>query len=298
MTLRPGVLDVPAPRVRLGRRWVSWFQVCGAGGVVAGLAAAVLGAGLRGLPLLPVLVLAGTAGAIFLLLAIGTALVVAEGRLTWFHHQLGIVAGCGLVLAITGRPVLGYLDLVGAGLLAFGVVGRVGCLLVGCCHGRPARHGVVYGPAHVEAGLELRYAGVVLMPVQLLEAVASASLLIACLATLGSTAAPGATLSLSLVGYAAARIGLERLRGDARPTAAGLSEAQWTAWVVALGAIGLWATGSAAVPTPLAGLALLVVGAAAGLGLLSRRSPTTGPKVPNPSVVTISVERRNQAPTS
>ena len=231
-------LVLPDPRVRLGRRSVSWFHVCGLAGGVAWLAAVGAGAGLRQLSLLPVLVLAPAAVLIFLALAVGTALAVGEGRLTWFHHQLAIVLGSGLLLLVLGRPVLAYLDLVGAGLLAFGAFGRLGCLLVGCCHGRPAHRGVVYGPAHVEAGLGAAYAGVVLVPVQLLEAGACLMLLVGCLLTLGSTAPAGATLALSLVGYAVVRFGLEWLRGDRRPAVAGLSEAQWTALAVIVASVG------------------------------------------------------------
>ena len=234
-------LLLPTPRLRLGRRSVSWFHVCGLAGGVAAVIVAGIGAGLRNLPLAPILVLAPTAVLIFLALAVGTALAVGEGRLTWFHHQLAIVLGCGLVLLALDRPVLGYLDLVGPGLLAFGAFGRLGCLLVGCCHGRPAHRGVVYGRAHVEAGLGSAYAGVVLVPVQLLEAGACAVLALACLVTLGSGAPAGASLALSLVGYAVVRFGLERLRGDTRPGAAGLSEAQWTALAVTLATLGFWA---------------------------------------------------------
>ena len=233
-------LVLPDPRVRLGRRSVSWFHVCGLAGGVAAVTVAGIGAGLRNLPLTPVLVLAPTAVMVFLALAVGTALVVGEGRLTWFHHQLAIVLGSSLVLLALGRPVLAYLDLVGAGLLAFGAFGRLGCLLVGCCHGRPAQRGVVYGPAHVEAGMGPAYAGVVLVPVQLVEGAACAVLALVCLVTLGSGAPAGTSLAFSLVGYAMARFVMERLRGDTRPRVAGLSEAQWTAVAVTLGTLAFW----------------------------------------------------------
>lgn len=246
MTGAPGAVVLPEPRVRLGRRPVSWFQVCGVAGALAWLGATGLGAVLRDLPWGPLAGLAATAVAVFLLLAVGTALVVGEGRLTWFHHQLAIVAASGLLLMIMERPVLGYLDLVGTGLLAFGACGRVGCLLVGCCHGRPVRSGrlrrlgVVYGPAHVRDGLGPAYAGVALVPVQLLEVVALTALTAGGLVTLGSNAPAGVALSLSLVGYAVARFALEPLRGDRR-LVAGLSEAQWTA-VAVVAAVGAgWA---------------------------------------------------------
>jgi prolipoprotein diacylglyceryltransferase len=99
---------------------------------------------------------------------------------------------------------------------------------------------VVYGPAHVDAGLPSTYAGRVLIPVQLLEAGAAAMLVLACLFTLASTAPAGVALTLSLIGYAGARFGLELLRGDLRPRIAGLSEAQWTALAVTVAALVVW----------------------------------------------------------
>ncbi len=231
-------IAVPEPAVRLGGRTISWFHLCGLAGGLAWLAVVLLGARIRGLPSAPVPMLAGVAVGTFLLLAIGTALVVGEGRLVWFHHQLGIIAASAAALAVAGLPVLDYLDLVGAALLAFGIFGRVGCLLVGCCHGRPARHGVVYGPAHVEAGLGRQYAGVVLVPVQLLEALVLAVLLAGALTAL-AVGPTGGSVALSLAGYAVARFGLDRLRAETPRGRTGLSQAQWTAVAVVAAITGL-----------------------------------------------------------
>ena len=81
------------------------------------------------------------------------------------------------------------------------------------------------------------YAGVVLVPVQLVEGAACAVLALVCLVTLGSGAPAGTSLAFSLVGYAMVRFVMERLRGDTRPRVAGLSEAQWTAVAVTLGTL-------------------------------------------------------------
>ena len=55
----------------------------------------------------------------------------------------GFIVG-GIVAAIVckkkGIPILGYLDLIAPPFLLGHVIGRIGCLLNGCCHGRPTDH--------------------------------------------------------------------------------------------------------------------------------------------------------------
>jgi hypothetical protein len=276
---RRRVVQLRAPEVRLGRRRVSWFQVWGVVGVATSLLVALVGAHLRGLSAGPVLVLAVVAVVAFLILAVSTALVVGEGRLTWFHHQLTVLAACAVALHVLGRPELAYLDVVGTALLTFSAVGRLGCLAVGCCHGRPARSGVVYGPAHVAVGFPSAYAGVTLFPVALWEACASGLLSGVAVWILATPAPPGIALTLSLVGYAAARFVLEHLRGDPRPQAGGLSEAQWTATVVATATLLLNVGGAVFVPDSLAAVAAVVLGAAVlqlARGLTSARPAAAG----------------------
>jgi prolipoprotein diacylglyceryltransferase len=165
----------------------------------------------------------------FLAVALTTKVITGEERLTYYHHQLAILGASALFLALTGRPLLAYLDVLAAGIGGFLVCGRVGCYLVGCCHGRPARWGVVYGTDHAGAGLPGAFVGVPLVPVQLIESVA-----VACIVALTvRPSAPGAGLVVALVGYGGVRFCLEWLRGDARPSFVGLSEAQWTSVLLA-----------------------------------------------------------------
>src|SRR5262249_39045487 len=92
-------------------------------------------------------------------------------------------------------------------------------------HGRPARRGVVYGPAHVAVGLWARWQGRALVPVQLVEAGASAVLVGAGLL---ASATPGTAALVYGCGYAVVRFALELVRGDpARPHARGLGGGEW-----------------------------------------------------------------------
>jgi hypothetical protein len=171
----------------------------------------------------------------FLGLAMATKIVLGREALIYYHHEIAVLTVTAGVAAAFGQPVLAHLDVTAAGLGAFLCLGRTGCLAVGCCHGRPARRGVRYGPAHVAAGFPAFLEGVTLFPVQAAEA-GGAALLSAAAGVLALTAAPGTGFAVYVTGYALARFGLERLRGDApRPVWRGLSEAQWTSLAVVAG---------------------------------------------------------------
>src|SRR5262249_2645134 len=123
----------------------------------------------RGLPLWPMAVVALAAMATFLALAAVTKVVTGEGRLVYYHPEVAGLAPAGLRLRLLERLVLAYLDAPILGVGAFLACGRIGCLLVGCCHGRPARFGVRYRAEHAAAGFTPYYVGVRLFPVQAVE---------------------------------------------------------------------------------------------------------------------------------
>jgi hypothetical protein len=141
------------------------------------------------------------------------------------------------------------------------VFGRAGCFSVACCHGRPARRGIAYGPAHVAVGFWPRWSGRPLWPTQLVEAAASAAFVALGLAI--GWDRPGVPALVYILSYAYLRFALELVRGDApRPHALGLSEAQWTA-IATLLACAAWRpslfTLAAAAGLAIAGAALVAV---------------------------------------
>ena len=221
------------------------FRACGLAGLAAASALSLGLAAVRDLSLLTQSAVVVAACAVFLALALATKALSQRERLVYYHHEVAVLSASAALLAVLGAPVLAHLDATAAGLNAFLVGGRAGCLAAGCCHGRPARRGVRYGPEHAAAGFPGYLVGVTLVPVQALEA-GGAAVLAAAGATLVAAGAPaGSALALSLTGYAALRFALELLRGDAeRPYRAGLSAAQWwslglTAAVAAAGVGGL-----------------------------------------------------------
>jgi hypothetical protein len=225
--------DVPGPRLRLAGRSVVAFHACGLTGLAAAVAlsqALVLHAGGSALVMTAAIVLAC---AVFLALAMAQKLLTGAERLVYYHHEIGVLLAVAALVAVLGREPLAYLDATTLGIGAFLACGRCGCTLAGCCHGRPARRGLRYGPEHVRSGFPAALAGVALVPVQLLEAVWAAALVGAGTTIVLSGAAPGTALTLYLLLYAVVRFGLEFLRGDAeRPALYGMSAAQWTSLAV------------------------------------------------------------------
>jgi hypothetical protein len=189
--------------------------------------------------------------------------------LIYYHHVLAFLACAAVIAAALRAPVLEHLDVTACGLALFTAVARVGCLMVGCCHGRPARRGVTYGPAHVQLGLPDYLVDIRLLPVQALESAACTAIAVAgCAAVLGG-AAPGIVLIAFTAGYALVRFPLEWLRGDLlRPYRRRLSEAQWTslalAGAVAAGALSGVLPGGAVTLLPAALLAAAAVLTRAG----------------------------------
>jgi hypothetical protein len=183
----------------------------------------------RGRSLLVMLAVVATAVATFLALAMLTKVITGRETLTYYHHQVAVLATATLLLAVAGQPILPYLDqtILGVGLFLAG--GRIGCLLVGCCHGRPASWGVRYGEAHAAAGFPVYLVGVRLLPVQVAESLWVLAVVAAGTALMLAGAAPGVALAWYISAYAVGRFFLELARGDAgRVYLLGFSEAQWT----------------------------------------------------------------------
>ena len=223
---------------------MSPFRACGLTGFACACALALVLAGARGISLPVQAGLIATAVAVFFALALATRRLLGHEALIYYHHEIAVLAAVAGVAATVGAPVLAHLDATVLGLGAFLACGRIGCLLAGCCHGRPATRGVRYREEHQRAGLPAFLVGVPLVPVQAIEA-AGVTVLVAVGAALDlGGARDGAPLTVYVTGYALLRFVLEWMRGDLRrPVWHRVTEAQWTslaltAVVVAGGAAG------------------------------------------------------------
>jgi prolipoprotein diacylglyceryltransferase len=157
--------------------------------------------------------------------------LLGHERIVLYELFLHALASTAVILEILGLPLRAGLDLTVIGIGVMLVFGRVGCLQVGCCHGRPARWGIVYGQDHARSGFASCYVGVRLFAVQLVEAVVTAAIVAIC-ALVYVRYPAGQALCLYASLYGPVRFGLELVRGDDdRPHLAGASEAQWLALV-------------------------------------------------------------------
>jgi phosphatidylglycerol:prolipoprotein diacylglycerol transferase len=152
----------------------------------------------------------------------------------------------GLSVAL-GQKLHAALDVLAFSLLlAIGCM-RIGCFIGGCCHGKPARLGVLYMPGVLRSSTGLRLftpgpcTGTRVFPLQLAE---SAYLfLIAAILWVreGTLASPdGSTLALAVMAYSGWRFVCEFFRGHRhRPKHFGLSEAQLLSTVLAIVGAGV-----------------------------------------------------------
>jgi hypothetical protein len=205
----------------------SSYQVCG----VAGLALAVLLTSLmciaEGLSVWVMAAVSISAIVTFFSLAMVTKVIVGKEMLVYYHHEVAIMAAATMLLWLLGQPILPYLDLTILGLGTFLSFGRIGCLMVGCCHGRPHRWGVRYHRGHKLEGFPRYLVGVRLFPIQAVE-----SCWVACVVLVGcaliANSEPGGALVWYVVAYDTGRFFFELIRGDAgRPYLLDISEAQW-----------------------------------------------------------------------
>ncbi len=207
--------------------------------VASGLVAALTAS--RGLSLGIETVAVATTIVAFLLSALAVKVVTGVEELVYYRQFLAVLVAVAAVLWFIGAPVVPYLEITVLGVGMFLAFGRVGCLMVGCCYGRPGAVGVCYGDEHVIEGFTRYYRGIRLVPVQVMESLGVLLVVSIGAAQVASGSVPGVALAGYLAAYALLRFSLEFIRGDAaRKYLAGISEAQWTslAMLIALALVG------------------------------------------------------------
>jgi prolipoprotein diacylglyceryltransferase len=235
---------------RRPRERPSPYFVCGVLGYLAGLVVSMVAAWDAGMAT-PGRVIVATVPVTTLLISVRlSAAIVGSERLVFLENAIATAATTAIALALAGERVLVGLDAMILGVGVFQIFGRVGCHLVGCCHGRPCRIGVRYGAAHARQGFPAELVGVRLAPVQLADsALSGLAVAAAAVAYWRPPDIAGEATILYAILYAVGRFGLELLRADPRPYRAGLSEAQWTALAITLAGLAWrqdWIAGAAA----------------------------------------------------
>ena len=258
---------------------ISTFQICGVAGFAAAIAVGLVSGAHLGLSVGSIAVLGGAAVLSFFVVAIATWASLGVERLVFYRHEIVVLAVVALASAASGRRALVYLDVATIALGVFLAIGRIGCAMVGCCHGRPARFGLRYGDDHAAAGFAWWLVGVPLAPVQVIESAAVALLTgVAAVWLWSGGAPPGGVLARQLVCYALLRFALELARGDVERFAwLNLSEAQWTAVALAVGVAAAERAGVLPASVWHGGAAAILLGAAVLTILRPRRARLLAP---------------------
>ena len=257
---------LPGPAVWITGREVPTFRVTGAAGLLGGMI--TLTCGLLGRGLSP-MIGAGVAAisvAGFFGWALLRRLVTGRESLVLLEHVWVTMALVTAYLFTLGQPIANWLDLLAVGLTVFLAVGRVGCLLAGCCYGYPSSVGRLS-----PQGVSPHWQPIRLFPVPLVEAVALAVLALAGFVGLAFVPAGGVALGLGVT-YALVRLGTECLRGDRPHSRLRLSAARWMALLqlVAVLVLADWWYDGRIAPAPL--LAPAAVAAVSVVVLLRGRS--------------------------
>ena len=216
------------PEIHTYRRPLASFQICGYTGLALAVFLSMTLVIYQHLSPFIMLGIILVAVLTFFAQAIITKIIIGEEDLVYYRHEIAVIFMAALFLWIIHQPILPYLDATLLGVGIFLACGRVGCLMVGCCHGRPHNWGVCYREEHARAGFAPCYVGVRLLPSQAIE-----SFWVLCTVLVGSSFVlsnqpAGTALAWYIVTYDLGRFNFEFMRGDVeRPYLLGFSEAQW-----------------------------------------------------------------------
>lgn len=205
------------------------FKVCGYTGLALAIVLSLTLVKRLDLSLLVIAGILMVAVLTFLAVAMATKIIVGEERLIFYHDFIAVVAVTSVLLWLLGQPILPYLDVTVLGVGTFLACGRVGCLMVGCCHGRPCHFGVCYREEHAAAGFTPHLAGVRLFPIQAVESLWVSGIVIAGCVLIWLDYTPGEAAAWFVVTYCPARFCFEFARWrPVRSYARGLTQPQWT----------------------------------------------------------------------
>jgi hypothetical protein len=268
--------QLPRERVHLGAREVPAFRSIGILGFHLALLTAMLTGFRAGVSLSDAVGVSVTAAASFFLLGLVRRALTGRESLELLAHVWVAMGSVALYLWAAGVPILPGLDVLSVSLCVFLAFGHLGCLTAGCCHGYPAPLGPAYPSS---AGLPDRLRGVRLFPVSLVESMTLLAIGTAGYVLAGSR--PGTATVWVLAAYATVRFGTEALRGDRRPTVAGIPVARTMAVLQLLAALvagELWLAPGEFEHRHLVAAVPLVAALVGGLWLdRSRRDPLTAP---------------------
>lgn len=271
------------PEIRIGKWPFSVFQLCGYTGLILSFLLVVSLVTYLGLSQFIMAGIVIAAVATFFVLAMATKIIIGEERLIYYHHEIAIMLVATIVLWLLNEPILPYLDVTILGIGTFLSCGRIGCLMVGCCHGRPNHFGVCYRDEHVLAGFTPYYVGVRLFPIQAVESLWVFGTVLMGIAMVLRDFPPGAALAWYIVMYDVGRFFSEFMRGD--PTRLywkGFSEGQWTSVLLMVVVVGLEMSGKVPYESWHLGVTVLLLFIMTAVALKRRFQKTNKHQLTNP----------------
>lgn len=211
---------------QFGSLTISWYGILVATGFLAGLWNASRRAVTVGIPaeqildLGPWLVIGGIVGARLLYVVsywsdyfshqpFWEIFMVHHGGLVYYGGLFGAVIGGYYYLHRKRMPFLKTADILAPSLALGHAIGRVGCLMNGCCYGRPTP---LPWAIHFPAGHET--CGVGVHPAEIYDTLANLGLFLALAWLFGRKKFDGWIFALYLIGYSVMRTGVEIFRGD------------------------------------------------------------------------------------
>jgi hypothetical protein len=253
------------------------FQLCGTAGLALAIMLAMILTRHAGLSYWVMARIVEMAVATFLGLVMATKMITGEERIIYYHHEIVVMLMAALFLWTTRQPLLPYLDATILGIGLFLSFGRIGCLMVGCCHGRPHHWGVRYSEEQAAAGFPSYLVGVQLFPIQAVESVWVLGTVMVGTYFVWSGRPSGTALAWYVVTYDLGRFAFEFARGDAgRPYWLGFSQPQWLSLLLTGGVV--WAERAGRLPLSRWHLAtfasLITIVVAVSLQRRFQRTPT------------------------
>jgi phosphatidylglycerol:prolipoprotein diacylglycerol transferase len=155
----------------------------------------------------------------------GTWWYLRNGGFSFGGAFIGAAALASAAAWLVRWKVLKFLDAGSVGAYLMLAIGRVGCLLAGCCYGRPTLFPVALVFNDFRA--PVRPIGVPLHAVQVYEMLAALASFFVLLAVHRKARTDGIVFYFSLILYPAMRLFLDGLRGGERLMAYGFSFNQW-----------------------------------------------------------------------
>lgn len=215
-----------------GRSWTSFTFISAIGFVLANVLVFTLAAD-QEIPLWIAAALIILAIATFWLHSLIVKIITNKETFIYLRHLIAILLSASLFCRLVNVPLLPHVELIILGIGFQQAIGRLGCCMAGCCHGKPSDWGVCYGSSHVVAGFPAYLAHVRLFPTQLLEFIWGIVSVTVAVTLLQNNYPAGSGLSAYLILYAMGRFFLEFYRGDDKRIYIGLfSEAQWISLIM------------------------------------------------------------------